>query len=122
MICLATLSLKAQDFQCDSGTCTVKHNGKYTVELAGCNNYLDIFVYDAYMRPLKGKVIDGTAEFFYLDETSLSSAFRQYFKTHSLRAKIPVAGFYNCKVTLTIHDEVIEVYFDNECDALPGRK
>lgn len=122
LLTLMMYSAQAQEFKCDSSTCTIKHNGTYKIELAGCHNYLDIYVYDEKGHSIKNSTIQGMAEFFYLDETTLSSPFTQFFKTHSLRAKIPVAGFYNCRVLLEIHGETVSVYFDNECDRLPEHK
>lgn len=106
----------AQNSKCEPNSCTLKASGGYKVELAGCSNYLDIYVLDANEVPLRNTRITGTVEFFYLDETSLMTDFKQYFRTNSLRAPIPSQGFYNCKVKLTIGNEVVEVYFDNECD------
>lgn len=121
ILVLMMCSTQAQEFKCDSSTCTIKHNGIYKIELAGCHNYLDIYVYDETGHSIKNSTIQGVAEFFYLDETTLSSPFTQFFKTHSLRAKIPVSGFYNCRGLLDIHGETVSVYFDNECDRLPLR-
>lgn len=109
-------SLCAQSSKCDENKCTVKSSGKYSIELAGCDPYLDVYVLDIFGHPVKNKPITGTVEFFYLDETSLAVSFRQFFSTNSLRAKIPCPGFYNCKVSLLIGTEACEVYFDNECD------
>jgi hypothetical protein len=109
-------TLSAQHSKCDSNTCTTKRSGTYRVELAGCDNFLDLYVLDASGSPLKNVPIKGDAEFFYLDETSLMVSLKQFFKTNSLRAKVPCSGFYNCRVILTIDTEICEVYFDNECD------
>lgn len=109
-------SLCAQKSTCDPNACTTVSSGKYNIELAGCDNYLDIYVLDAFGKPLKNVAITGQVEFFYLDETSLMVPFKQYFRTNSLRAKVPCQGFYNCRVALHIHTDTCEIYFDNECD------
>lgn len=108
--------MPAQGSKCDPNQCTTKASGNYKVELAGCSNHLDIYVLNQEAVPLRNMEITGTAEFFYLDETSLTTDFKQFFRTNSLRAHVPVPGFYNCKVKLIIGNETIEVYFDNECD------
>lgn len=120
MLCSVSGSVRAQKSTCDPTTCTVVRSGKYSVELAGCDNYLDIYVLDTLGIPLKNTMIKGRVEFFYLDETSLMVPFRQFFRTNSLRAKIPCPGFYNCRVTLFIGTDSCEVYFDNECDLRAG--
>ncbi len=111
-----TANLYAQGSKCEPNQCTTKASGEYKVELAGCSNYLDIYVLDAYGTPLRNTIITGSCEFFYLDETSLMTNFKQFFHTNSLRAHVPAQGFYNCKVRLTINNEMVEMYFDNECD------
>lgn len=112
---LFTASLYAQGSTCEPNQCTTKASGKYKVELAGCSNYLDIYVLDADGMPLRNTTITGSCEFFYMDETSLITSFKQFFHTNSLRAHVPVQGFYNCKVKLIINNDIVEMYFDNEC-------
>ena len=111
-----TTSLLSQGSKCEPNQCTTKASGRYKVELAGCTNYLDIYVLDENGTPLRNIAITGTCEFFYLDETSLITNFKQFFRTNSLRAHVPAQGFYNCKVKLMIDHEIVEMYFDNECD------
>lgn len=120
-IVIATLvfssqKLRAQQGHCQQGQCTIKTAGRYLVELAGCNDYLDIYVLDDNNLPVKNKEITGTVEFYYLDETSLIAGFKQFFKTNSLRAHIPAKGFYNCQIKLRIGFDTLEVFFDNECN------
>lgn len=115
-IFLISGTLSAQGKKCDPETCTMKCSGNYCIELAGCDAYLDIYVLDLLARPLKNKDIQGSVEFCYLDETSLTAPLKQFFNTNSLRAKVPAPGFYNCKVSLFIGQDTSEVYFDNECD------
>jgi hypothetical protein len=116
ILCSMPSLINAQNSKCEPGKCTVNISGKYKVELAGCNNYIDIYVLDETHSPVSNKHITGTVEFFYMDETSLMASFQQFFKTNSLRAKVPVHGFYNCKITLNIGTDIIVTYFDNECD------
>jgi hypothetical protein len=113
---LFTGGINAQNSKCEPNQCTTKSSGKYKVELAGCSNYLDIYVLDQSGEPLRNTVITGSVEFFYLDETSLITNFKQFFRTNSLRAHVPAQGFYNCKVKLIIEHEIVEMYFDNECN------
>lgn len=107
---------QAQNSKCEPNQCTTKASGNYRVELAGCSNYLDIYVLDSNGEPLRNTAITGSVEFFYLDETSLITNFKQYFRTNSLRAHVPAQGFYNCKVKLIVNHEMVEMYFDNECN------
>lgn len=96
--------------------CTRERSGKYQVELAGCHSYMDIDVLDLSGKPLKQTSISGTAEYVYLDETTLITNFRQFLRTNTLRAPIPAPGFYRCHVRLTIGNDTVDVCFDNECD------
>ena len=96
--------------------CTTKKAGRYLVELAGCGNYVDIYLYTLREKPVRGTELKGKAEFFYLDESCARSEFIQYERTNSLRAEVPFPGFYNFKVTLIIQSDTISTYFDNTCD------
>jgi len=108
--------LGAQDSICKPGNCTTKISGKYKVELAGCRNYLDIYLLDSKNRPVRGEEIRGTVEYFFLDKSSISSEFEQYYRSNSLRAIIPSSVFTRCRITLEVNDEFITVYFNNECN------
>jgi len=106
----------SQSEKCEPGGCTSKKTEAYVVELAGCYNFLHIYVLNKQGEALRNKEIIGSVEFFYLDESILKSKFSQYFKTNSLRAKIPSPGFYNCRISLSIDGEPVVVAFENECD------
>jgi hypothetical protein len=106
----------SQEEKCEPNTCTTVAADRYKVELAGCTNFLDIYVLNSSGRPLRNIEIRGKVEFFYLDEAILDAKFEQYYNTNSLRAKIPSPGFYNCRITLTIDGSNIVVSFENECD------
>ena len=58
-------SVHAQEFDCRPLTCTMKNAGDYNVELAGCRNTLDIYLYDKDLMPVRGKSLSGYVEFFY---------------------------------------------------------
>lgn len=113
---LSAFTYRAQDFLDPSPGCDTKKAGRYLVELAGCNNYIDLYLYHQRAKPVRGLEIKGKAEFFYLDETMTSSDLIQYERTNALRAEIPGPGFYNFKVTLIIKSDTISTYFDNSCD------
>jgi len=110
------LNNKAQVDLNETPGCTTKKAGHYLIELAGCNNYIDIYLYDLKGKQVRGIQVNGKAEFFYLDETCATSEFVQYERTNALRAVVPGPGFYNFKVTLLIKNDTISAYFDNSCD------
>jgi hypothetical protein len=112
---LCILNSNAQERSIEP-TCAIKKAGHYLVELAGCTNYIDIYLYDLKEKPVRGLELKGKAEFFYLDETCASSDFIQYERSNALRAEIPGPGFYNFKVSLIIRSDTISTYFDNTCD------
>lgn len=115
IVFLNTSILWSQTEKCEPSKCTREKSEKYIVELAGCYSYLHIYVLNQQGEALRDKEITGTVEFFYLDETILRGEFSQYFKTNSLRAKIPSPGFYNCRIALQIDEEYVVVAFENEC-------
>ncbi|WP_317897673.1 hypothetical protein [Aurantibacillus circumpalustris] len=116
LMLLFFLTDTAQIIHSETPVCTTKKAGNFLIELAGCNNYIDIYLYDLKEKPVRGIELNGKAEFHYLDETFSKADFVQYGRTNSLRAEIPGPGFYNFKVTLVIKNDTITTYFDNTCD------
>lgn len=117
LLLLLSLNSLAQINPNETPVCTTNKAGEYLIELAGCGNYIDIYLYDPKEKPVRGGIeLKGKAEFYYLDETCASSEFIQYEWSNSLRAEVPGPGFYNFKVTLVIQNDTISTYFDNSCD------
>jgi hypothetical protein len=116
------VSLGAQEYKCKPNSCTYKEAGKYILELAACDNYLEIYVLDSQLKPAKINIITGFAEFSYMDETFLITYFTRFSNTNLIKAKIPGPGFYNCRVSLEIDGDLVNAFFDNECDLRAGIK
>lgn len=112
---LAAASVHAQAQLCTPGQCTTKSAGQYFVELSGCSNTLDLYIYDRNMQPVRSVVITGFVDFLYPDESVSCALFSQYHRTNFLSAKIPAPGFFNCRITLVVGGERIYTNFDNEC-------
>jgi hypothetical protein len=105
----------AQKRDCAPG-CVMKPAGNYFIELAGCNEYLDIYVYDIRKVPLRNVTLAGAVEFYYPDESVARAELIQYYTTNRLSARIAGPGFRNCRVLLQVNGKDVSALFQNECE------
>ncbi len=93
----------------------LKTTGNYRIELFGCENYLEVYVFDIDNEAINNANIKGDVEFFYQNQATLSYLLVKY-GMDGFTAKIPVTTFYQCRVSLDINSEfIVTEKFDNEC-------
>ena len=93
----------------------IKTAGKYKVELLGCDNYLEVYLYDADTNAVNNKEVTGSIEFYYNSEASLNSTLVRY-GMDGFTARIPNNTFFYSKVTFDINGLLLVTEkFDNEC-------
>jgi hypothetical protein len=93
----------------------LKKVGKYKIELFGCDNYLEIYLYNADTNAINNNGIVGNIEFYYDGSATLISPITHY-GMDGFTAKIPVKTFTYCKPALDINGEIIVTEkFENEC-------
>jgi len=105
---------RAQTHTCDANTFARKAAGNYNIKVAGCENYIDIYIYDKKNKPLVDAVIMGHAGFYYPDESYLSEDLTQSSSTNALRVKVPYPGFSTFKISLIINGQNVSAYFEND--------
>src|SRR5438552_45563 len=94
----------------------------YKVEVVGCNDYLEVYLYDRKMMPIHNNYgVAGDVKFFYPNEVFSSSPFVHY-GADGFTAKIPTPDYMYCRVTATINGQVVTVKFNNECSASVGKQ
>ena len=93
----------------------LKIAGNYKIELLGCENYLEVYVFDIDTEAVNNANIKGNIEFFYRDQATLSYPLVKY-GMDGFTAKIPITTFFQCRVSLDINSEfIVTEKFDNEC-------
>jgi hypothetical protein len=93
----------------------LKPAGNYKIELFGCENYLEVYVFDRDTEAVNNSNISGSVEFFYKEQAILSYPLVRY-GMDGFTAKIPLTAFFQCRVSLNIDSEfIVTEIFDNEC-------
>jgi hypothetical protein len=88
----------------------------YRIEAVGCNEFLEIYIYNKDMQPLNNFGATGDVKFYYQNQTYTSSPLTP-FGSDGFTAKIPSTDFSYARLTLTIDGQPITAKFGNECVA-----
>jgi len=88
--------------------------GTFRIEAIGCNEYLEIYVFDKYMDPLLNFGMSGEVVFYKEDKTSTSEKL-VYYSNDGFTAKFPEYYFPYFKVIVHIKSVPYSVLFRNEC-------
>jgi len=88
--------------------------GDYRIETIGCDEYLEIYLYDKFMGPLLNYGITGDVKFFKNDNAGIGAPIVLY-GNDGFTAKFPEYYFSYYKVTVNIKDLTISARFNNEC-------
>jgi hypothetical protein len=94
-------------------------SGAYRLEVLGCNDYLEIYLYDSDREAILNYGIHGNVEFYYKGETYLNAPVVCYGED-GFTAKIASPDFLYAKVSLVVYGNFVYVKFENEC-SITGR-
>jgi len=115
LLMLAVPGLRAQ-----SDTLIGPHKGliqtytDYRIELVGCNDYLEIYIYTKKMNPIHNQHATGDVKYFYQSGEYSSSPLALY-GADGFTAKIPSADYVYARVTALIDGVTLTAKFDNKC-------
>lgn len=99
----------------------LKSAGMYKIEIFGCDNYLEVYLFDVDTNAINNSNISGMVEFFYSGQAALISPLIRY-GMDGFTAKIPVNTFLYCKPSFNINGEfIVTEKFENECLMNTGR-
>jgi len=110
---LVGLEIKAQD------TLTGPHGGRmkitqgYRIEALGCDNYLEIYLFNEASEPIFNNGISGEVKFFY-EKKSLRSPLVKY-GIDGFTGKIVSPDFSHYEITMNLLDKIIISASFNEC-------
>jgi hypothetical protein len=90
--------------------------GEYKMEALGCDEYLEVYLYDKWMSPLLNYGIAGEVQFLRKDGSGTSEKLVLY-GNDGFTAKFPEYDFTTFKVTLAVKGVYISARFRNECVA-----
>lgn len=112
---LSLQPIKAQQSTLGPHGGRLKTAGNYKIELFGCDNYLEIYLFDRDSNTINNTGITGTIEFYYTGEATLSSTLVHY-GMDGFTAKIPNNTFLYSKPSFNINGQfVLTEKFENEC-------
>ena len=93
----------------------LKTVGNYKLELFGCDDHIEVYLFDSDTNAINNKDISGTVEFFFNGSATLVSPLVKY-GMDGFTAKIPGNTFIYSKPSFDINGTfIVTEKFDNEC-------
>jgi hypothetical protein len=93
----------------------LKTTGNYKVELFGCDDHVEIYLFDRDTNAINNNDITGSVEFFFNGSATLVSTMARY-GVDGFTAKIPSINFMYSKPSFNVHATfIVTEKFDNEC-------
>jgi hypothetical protein len=92
----------------------LKKSGNYQIELVGCANYLEVYLFDTDTQVIDNSSIIGNIIFIYDSKSSLSKPLVHY-GLDGFTAQMPTNTFLYCKPSFNINGIIITAKFENEC-------
>lgn len=120
VICILFFVLGFLSARAQSDTTLGPHKGKmhgvdnFKVEVLGCNDYLEVFIYDSNMVPIPNSSVVAEVKFFYPDEMYVTVPMN-YFNQDGYAAKIPSIDFFYGRLTFDLRGKLLSFKFDNSC-------
>lgn len=86
----------------------------YRVEVLGCNEFIEVYIYNKDMQALNNFGATGDVKFYYQNQTYVSAPLTA-FGSDGFTARIPSTDFSYARLTLMIDGQPVSVKFGNEC-------
>jgi hypothetical protein len=99
----------------------LKKSNNYQIELVGCNNYLEFYLFDADTRAIDNSAIIGNVIFIYDGKSSLNKPLVHY-GIDGYTAEIPSNTFLYCKPSFNVNGVIVTAKFENECQINANKK
>lgn len=121
LLILVTGVLKAQQDGLGPHGGRLKTVGNYKIELFGCDDYLEVYLFDGALNAINNNNLSGTVEFFYTGKATLSSPLVHY-GMDGFTAKIPANTFLYSKPSFNMNGMfIVTEKFENECLMSAGK-
>ncbi|HXD93354.1 MAG TPA: hypothetical protein VNX01_09080 [Bacteroidia bacterium] len=114
VLCLFNSTLNAQQDGYGPHKGRLKKSGNYQIELVGCINYLEVYLFDTDTQVIDNSSIIGNIVFIYDSKSSLSKPLVHY-GLDGFTAQMPTNTFQYCKPSFNINGIIITAKFENEC-------
>ncbi len=88
--------------------------GDYRIESMGCNEYLEIYLYDKFMEPMLNSQMMGDVKYYKQNEVSTTAKLTAY-ANDGFTAKFPEYSFTEYKVTIVVQGVPYSAKFKNTC-------
>ena len=116
LLLLCAFGLKAQDTLQGPHRGVIVTTGMIKIESTGCNEYLEVYLFDQYRQPLLNYGIAGDVKYYRKDGTSTSEKL-VYYGTDGFTAKFPNYGFSYYMVIVAINGVTYSARFNNQCSS-----
>jgi|GEM_PF-1288970 hypothetical protein len=87
--------------------------GGYVIEMLGCMDHLEVYVYEKDMQFISNVRLSGEAQFYGWQKTIFTPLVP--YGRDGFTAKLPTYNFASCKIGINIKDIRINAEFTNEC-------
>jgi hypothetical protein len=88
--------------------------GDYFIETTGCDEYLEVYLFDKFMEPMLNYGISGEVKYFKNDNSGTSVPLVLY-GNDGFTARFPEYNFSTYKVTLNVKGVSYSGKFNNSC-------
>lgn len=111
---LSTDFIEAQDTLHGPHKGVIAVAGDYRIEAMGCNEYLEVYLYDKFMEPMLNYGMSGDVKYYKQTDVGTSEKL-VYYANDGFTAKFPEYNFSYFKVTIFIKGAPFSAKFKNEC-------
>ena len=108
----STLNAQQDDYGPHKGR--LKKSGNYRIELIGCNNYLEFYLFDVDTQAIDNSSIIGNVIFIYDAKSSLNKPLMHY-GIDGFTVQIPTNTFLYCKPSFNVNGVIVTAKFENDC-------
>jgi hypothetical protein len=98
----------------------LKTAGTYKIELFGCNDHIEVYLFDRDTNAISNNNVSGSVEFFYSGQATLNCPLVHY-GMDGFTAKIPANTFLYSKPTFNMNNVIVTEKFENECLMSAGK-
>jgi len=113
LVCLICSHMEAQTRLVGPHQGTLKAAGKYMIELFGCSDHMEIYVFTKDLQATSNVGITGEVQFF--DGKNTVVAQLVLYGRDGFAAKLPTTEFDSCSVGISMPDGRITAEFPSEC-------
>lgn len=114
LLLTASSVVLAQEFERGPHNGFVATAGEYKIEALGCDEYLEVYLFDRWMSPLLNYGVSGEVQYLKPDGSGTAEKLVLY-GNDGFTAKFPEYYFSSFKIVIAIKGVYVTARFKNEC-------